>query len=430
MQRFLSALIPKWLRQFDHKLLIQSPHIWATKAHMLGFALAIFYLLASLWTAIVPIKLQNLPDPILYFWMPIVPLLVILGFWAYKVTHFKRAKQFGEAEKNTNWQEQAIYLLVIVMFAVIPLSLNYQLSQRVANLVSDDVLVAEIDHLNAANNFFRNKEEGTRCSYEIRCFSRFSSDIWFGEKIKDDIENRAVFEHWLISTNSVQEEAIDQYATILNKYSFRTLEIEGVFVLDNFYNRSHHDIYENYGNTELYAAEVNARKNLKLLRRAKAGDTHLLQPDYALVIISALLWIMVLVMVFFKVGARVFWGAFVISILAILVLRTASALMFRFGFLSSPIGFVAILTLLLMLVAWLGLSASQNAAVAKLAFSLLIGFLLFCPLYVLDIISDFYTHYRSWYKLAIIAGPILVLILWNLGLEKRLSNLDASPKIR
>ncbi|MFK7923407.1 MAG: hypothetical protein AB8H47_15700 [Bacteroidia bacterium] len=421
MQRFLQRLIPNWLKRLDQSWLIKSPAVWATKVHYVGFFLLIVYGLASLWTAIVPINTQDVPDPGIYFGLPILPLLIGFGFWVYKVSQFKREKQFGKAESSKTVQEQAIYLLVIAMFSFIPLSLNYQMSQRVANMVSDDTLIAEINHLNVASNFFRNDPEDINgeergCSFEERCFARFYYYGWPKKAIKKAEENREIFTQSLQSPNQDQQEAIELYLEIVNQYSSFPLQIEAKKVLNNFQEEPQLGVYENYGDYMLSTVERIVETNLDMLRQAKAGDTHFLTVQYLGAIVSFLLWSLVFLMVLFKLGGRVFWAS--IGIIPFIWALVGSS-SWTFGLLAT----------LLPLLYWYTWKSKGYKLTKKLTASLFIVALLFLPVSVFAVV-DWLVSTRISYEIAIIAGPILVLVLWNLGLNNRISKLEASPKTR
>ncbi|MEM6348525.1 MAG: hypothetical protein AAF927_31875 [Bacteroidota bacterium] len=438
MQRLLSRLVPVWLRQFDRKLLLRSPHIWATKVHYVAYTLLIIYTLATLWTAMVPLSLQNATYPHWYLIMPIPPLLVVFAYWVYRVSLFKRSKQFGEADSQSRWQEQATYLLVIAMFCAIPLSLNFQHIQRLGNLVSDETLAAEINHLNTAYNFFRGLDDDERCSYDSWCFDRFNPYIKLAVAMKDENENRALFQEWIEGSSQAQEALINEYIRILNKYHYVPFAIESNFVLDNFHNQPYRDFDENYSQTELLDAESRTAENIKLISFCKAGKNHFLQPEYVLYILGFMLWSLIALMLFFKLGARIFWLAMGISTLAVFVLNLISSLLVGLLSFNISIVFVVLLVVLVALFARYSLKAKKTPKLVQLAIGLLIGPLLFSPFLVLKmlrlvsiyLISESIYFGELGYMLATLAGPILVLILWNWSLEKRLSNLEASPKSR
>ena len=94
MLRKFDSLIPPFLKTLNKSLLLNRPGLWATKIHYVLFFALIGGGLLMLNAMVRPIDLADVPNPEVYFGLLIIPCLLALGIWAYRVSLISCRKRF------------------------------------------------------------------------------------------------------------------------------------------------------------------------------------------------------------------------------------------------------------------------------------------------------------------------------------------------
>ncbi|MEL6654101.1 MAG: hypothetical protein AAFQ87_25175 [Bacteroidota bacterium] len=114
MNRFWQKLQPAWLRRLDQRLLRDDPRLWATRIHQVLFFGGLALLIGVGLSLLTPLPLSQLPNPWTIFALLCVPMLIVYGFWLYRLTQFKADRQFGEAGTKGQLRIHLSYFLGII----------------------------------------------------------------------------------------------------------------------------------------------------------------------------------------------------------------------------------------------------------------------------------------------------------------------------
>ncbi|MEO0474261.1 MAG: hypothetical protein AAF206_31930, partial [Bacteroidota bacterium] len=153
MKRSLKALTPAFLRRIDHQLMISHPRIWATRIHIILYWGALAMLGASGLARLYPLMLRDLPNPEIAFGFASIPAVLAVLAWAWQIKHFRPENQFASKSDPERHWVPLCYLTGILMLAAIPWTFSHTLQQRIAQLMSQDELIANINTLNYGEAF-------------------------------------------------------------------------------------------------------------------------------------------------------------------------------------------------------------------------------------------------------------------------------------
>lgn len=162
----MKRLIPPFLKRLDQYLLLNHPLIWISKIHYILFYGILLNAVSALIGLALPLDLMYPQDLALWYFLFSVISVVVLCFWIYRVVIFNVEKKFG----NRKWtDEYKLFLLnfscVFILFSFpFPFATIY--NARVANYVTDDVLINDINTLNKAEAYLVNELSNYSSSYD------------------------------------------------------------------------------------------------------------------------------------------------------------------------------------------------------------------------------------------------------------------------
>ena len=149
----MKNIIPNFLKKLDSYLLLNAPIIWISKIHYVLFFGLLMWLFSAFIGFIIPINLFESQDLGVWYFLYTILALIALCFWIYRNVIFNVEKKFG----NRHWtDEYKIFFLnflavFIFMSFAFPFSIIY--NSRVANTVTDEELIQDINSLNEAEPF-------------------------------------------------------------------------------------------------------------------------------------------------------------------------------------------------------------------------------------------------------------------------------------
>lgn len=135
--------------QIDQQLLINHPHLWATKLHSFLFAY-IFFLAAVVFVGFTfPINTENVPADIeTHFICTATVAGIVYLIWLYQVSLFNVNRQFGNIKPFSSVKSHIVYLLIIILLSLSPFIYAQTLIFRVNKLVSPEELLSDCNKLN------------------------------------------------------------------------------------------------------------------------------------------------------------------------------------------------------------------------------------------------------------------------------------------
>lgn len=154
--RVLKKLIPPFLRRIDAYLLLNHPVAWISKIHIVLFYGLLTWSLSALSASIIPINLSQTQDLGLWYFLFTILAVVALCFWIYHVVIFNLEKKFGKRHWTDEYKVFFLNLSCVLIFISFPIPFTSIYNIRVANTVSDEEFINDLNTLNAAEAFVAN----------------------------------------------------------------------------------------------------------------------------------------------------------------------------------------------------------------------------------------------------------------------------------
>ncbi len=185
--KFLRKILPDFLQQIDHQLLINRPWLWTVKFpyHLWVLLLINIVLAIAAWLA--PLSIEDIPDLEFLFGLTFILQVTYFCFWVYAMVRFNRDKAFG---KWKFYQSQVQFFLWWVSILLI-LSMAYTptaiMAYRIDHSVSDEQFQADLNTLLLGRPYFY----GERGDYEY-----FFSKEDFEKRIQRQIDVNNDTNYW------------------------------------------------------------------------------------------------------------------------------------------------------------------------------------------------------------------------------------------
>lgn len=139
-------IVPSFLRDWDHYLLLHHPLLWSSRIHFITWygVEAMLLLLLLIW--LYPINPNNVPEvaPLCY----IVILLSCIPF----IYWLSKQRQYDDTAINSTHKfhllyRYIVYLCCVAIFAGIPYIFFHGLSSKIASLISEEKLLDDVNKL-------------------------------------------------------------------------------------------------------------------------------------------------------------------------------------------------------------------------------------------------------------------------------------------
>ncbi|UTW62013.1 hypothetical protein KFE98_18685 [bacterium SCSIO 12741] len=151
--KILKKILPGFLQQIDHKLLINAPWLWQVKIHYHIWILLLVNLLLAAIAWVWPLHFDRIPDLELLFALLFILQATYFCFWVYRMLRFNSDKNFGRWKF---YHAQIQFLLwFISIFLIISLSFTPTMimSYRVSHLISDEDFQNDLNTLEMGQPF-------------------------------------------------------------------------------------------------------------------------------------------------------------------------------------------------------------------------------------------------------------------------------------
>lgn len=149
----LKKLIPPFLRKLDNYLLLNHPIAWISKIHIVLFYGLITWSLSALSGLLIPINLSQPQDLGLWYFLFTILAIVALCFWIYHNIIFNLEKKFGKRAWVDEYKIFFLNVCCVFIFISFPIPFTSIYNTRLANTVSEEELIHDINTMNAAEPF-------------------------------------------------------------------------------------------------------------------------------------------------------------------------------------------------------------------------------------------------------------------------------------
>jgi hypothetical protein len=150
----LSFLAPRFLKRLDQRLLQNSPILWISKLHFVAYYAVMLWILTALIALVIPINLSDMVNNGIYYTFFTIISVVLLCVWIYRNAIFNIESDYGNRKVSDEYKVFFINFLCVFLLFSYAYPFSYIYNARIANTMSDEELVTEINALNVGEPFF------------------------------------------------------------------------------------------------------------------------------------------------------------------------------------------------------------------------------------------------------------------------------------
>jgi len=149
----LKQLTPAFLRRLDQYLLENYPLLWVSRIHHNLWTGLLLWLFSAACGALLPVNIDHPPYGLWYFLFTLIGL-VLTCIWVYRFCSFNREKSYGQTRSFDEYLNFVLVIVSLGMFLLAPLPFEYVYNNRVADTMSDEKLVSDINLFNLTSPYF------------------------------------------------------------------------------------------------------------------------------------------------------------------------------------------------------------------------------------------------------------------------------------
>ncbi|MFN0204565.1 MAG: hypothetical protein ACKVTZ_23820 [Bacteroidia bacterium] len=428
MFRQFQKFNPPFMQKIDKHLLLHHPSIWATKIHYVAFFLGIYTVFLRAFSAIYPIRLENLTDPEYHFWVSAIPLMIAFGVWVYQLTLFKVENQFGQTNFLQQLRTQGLLFLTGFMFITPPFLYSDWLGNRISHKVTTDELVKDINSINLLAQYMGTHENlAPYVSYHNKNRDFFETHCLNLEQVSDKMRNKSESE----ALHDIQV-GIDSY----HKWSSNTITESAKEILAQYKNNYYEGLPADY--FQSYRYDLSA--NFRVAGNSLLDDYFFQQVEAKAIISIFVIAFVMLLFVFLKVGLKTFLITCITVVLGWIVAGFTTVFAFEFlGIRDENVIFALFWTFLVgfTMLGYSNRNTQRFLQWKKVAISIATGMIPFVPV-ILVAMTDLHRHDFTDRKLqyqGIDILPFLFVVFslslgfftWNVFFNPQLQKLHATP---
>ena len=137
MRRLMDRFVPDFLQDADHYLLINYPHIWATKIHYLLFFVGGMTVLALFQLIFLGPELSDIAHPKHVFGIMMIPFGLAGLIWLWKMNTFRVEKRYGETRNQDAFIRQLLIFTGLLAIVIGPLLYTMQYHNQAQQLATE-----------------------------------------------------------------------------------------------------------------------------------------------------------------------------------------------------------------------------------------------------------------------------------------------------
>lgn len=161
--KVMPYLIPAFLRRLDHYLLIRCPLLWVSKVHYVLFYSLLALSLGGLLIYFYPLTpasyLPTYEEILLVGALLVLPVAI---YWVYLQVIYKVSATYFHFFAQARF---ALHFLCFSLFVFLPFAFSAMVNEKVANLVSDEEWVENLDAFNIGSFYFPVDSSNFRATY-------------------------------------------------------------------------------------------------------------------------------------------------------------------------------------------------------------------------------------------------------------------------
>ncbi|MCD6065423.1 MAG: hypothetical protein K0S33_249 [Bacteroidetes bacterium] len=342
----LSFFAPRFLKRLDQRLLLSSPILWLSKLHYVIYYTVILWLLTGLIALVIPINLADMVNNGIYYTFFTIISIVLLCVWIYRNAIFNIESDYGNRKVTDEYKVFFINFLCVFLLFSYSYPFTYIYNARVANTLSEEELVSEINTLNVAEPFFvksyydyrevqikkdsiiaddQTDYQSYTYKYDINDYHswnkytpyRLTTDSNKVQGILSSYQQQLSFNR-LRKNDSQALQAIQNYISILRKHDVK-FDYEASYVLSRYKSLCREPIDFNNESYKTYDYTVDFGRVETILRNvcdAKFDPVFVLRWEFNLVVFYFVFYITLAFMLFKTVR----WQQFLVTVVSFILL--------------------------------------------------------------------------------------------------------------
>lgn len=146
--RIAEAFIPPFLKSADRWLLLNNPHIWATRIHILLFWVGLLNAGWFLWGRFFPVNIQDIPNQDDHLFFIVITQIIAFLYWVYQMKIRGVEQAFGRVTSPTQTRDTLITLAGVTLISLMILSFQGGMQLNIRSLISSNQLVKDVNAMN------------------------------------------------------------------------------------------------------------------------------------------------------------------------------------------------------------------------------------------------------------------------------------------
>ena len=431
MTRIISRITPSFLKNIDRHLLLNHPHIWATRIHYLVFVVAIAGILMLLQGSLSVVQAADAMPPESIFMISLIPMALIGLIWVWQAKQFLTERNHGRTNRQIAWRDQLIFLFGLGLLLSVPLLYSIQYHIKVHGTVSEAELKSDLIALNDGWPYFtrhsgmwdeKDKFDEHNPFIQAHIYHPHILESLYA----DDLPSKAdVFNQMDVDNTTEKLERIEAFKHAYERYTGKSIPGSSKAFLSEYergtllFKLSYEDKYQ-------------LESQIELLSEVKFGIPFWSGNDHGFIYFSML--ILTGILVLFSVFRQVSWKSFALAS------GLVTAIIFGLVFMSELLrSYNEDLIILLTIPALFGISAAigfskdSPRSWARVNLILTSGTLISMPIILCILMTDElnllprYINEVRIEKFAIILAVILAPVLWQMVFRPRLVKLESAP---
>lgn len=167
----LSFLAPKFIKEFDKKLLLNYPFWYIVKIHYILYFTILMWLLSILIGFLVPINISEYsPENVGGIWIFVFAVLAVILFcvWMYHLTIYNNEDHFGKYSKWDDVKFLIIFMVGINLLMSFSYPMQWLIKERIGSTFSDTEIAKQYNKLNLGYKYMSNTlEDFQYCGYNV-----------------------------------------------------------------------------------------------------------------------------------------------------------------------------------------------------------------------------------------------------------------------
>jgi hypothetical protein len=354
---------PDFLKRTDKFLLQNHPLVWVTRIHYVLFYAVFLFLFSFLLGWLFPVNLVNPNSLGIYYLLFILISIALYVLWVYRNSIFNIESRFGNRSIWDEYKMFFFYFITITLLATNYLPFQAVNEYRMANAISDEEFVRELNIINLADPYFISASEDYQSTYdsarqhtyydysEYKNWGRFTPRVYnynflFGRNYNENdyfasSDNRVYLPGtWTDSVISKKfaeindprriRQLISDYLLICKKYDVEIkMGVEEVYGRYKYYVGLDNTLeYLAYADDNgIYSAKSGLERVYVNVVEAKIGDVYYFRTEYMV----AIFYLVFYFVVFFMMFRNVRWQQYLVTLITLAILPLIIIIIVQLG---------------------------------------------------------------------------------------------------